>query len=208
MGGYATVYRPGFKPGEKILVRDDDLDQWQEAEVCENFWHANFCTVDAVTLDGKQGMFSQFRPLVLQESEHPPVTGCVVTAVDGDIKPYIQKDLNLRNEIRDHELEDIIITTHHEISNDSYVDKDCEWGRIPHLVTKGNKLVEVKTFKLYAKNEDHAKERVMAVLAKLEPKTDDTYLLDLIKMLESKTGGLTQEQTDELNTLKKQLTKS
>ena len=168
MGGYATVYRPGFKPGEEILVRDHDLDEWQKARVCENFWHANFCTVDAVTLDGKQGMFSQFRPLVLQESEHPPVTGCVVKAVDDDIQPYIQKDLNLRAEIRDHELEDIVITTHHEISN-----------------TKGDKLVEVKTFKLYAKDENHAKERVMAVLAKLKPADNDFNQKDFVDMISS-----------------------
>lgn len=84
-GGYATIYCPSFKPGDKILVRDSDLDQWEEGTVCEGFWHCNFCTVDAITSKG-QGRFKQFRPLVLEESEHFPVKGFKVKVIDGVIQ--------------------------------------------------------------------------------------------------------------------------
>ncbi len=165
--GYATIYCPSFKPGDKILVRDSDLDQWQEGIVCEGFWHANFCTVDALTSKGK-GTFSQFRPLVLEESEHFPVKGFKVKVIDGVIQLYIES-INHISEIHDTELEDVIINRYQKIINDSYekITYYPAWGNIPTLETKKNKLVEAYDILLFAKDEKHAKERVAEILRRL-----------------------------------------
>lgn len=166
--GQVRYYCPSFKPGDKILVRENDLDQWQEATVCEDFWHMNFGTVDAVLLDGTKSMFSQFRPLVLEETEHPPVKGFIVRVIDGKFPEHYRAamEANLYGEIKDTELEDIIITSSMEIRNDYFEMVDTPFGTLPSLRTKGEKLVEVKTFKLFAKDEKHAEERVAALLAK------------------------------------------